>query len=67
MVAVTYGAARVAAGKAEPQAKRADTAAPGKSWFARFVDALIESRMQQARREIANTRPPVALQPGRTR
>ena len=53
MVAVTYGVARVAAGKAEPQAKRADRAAPAKSWFARFIDALIESRMRQARREIA--------------
>jgi hypothetical protein len=53
MVAVTYGVARVTAGKAEPQAKRANRTAPAKSWFARFFDALIESRMQQARRELA--------------
>ena len=44
MVAVTYGVARAAA--------RANTVAPGKTWFARFMDALIEARMQQARREI---------------
>lgn len=55
MVAVTYGAYGVArVSTAEPAAKaaRAKTAAPGKSWFARFMDALIELRMQQARREI---------------
>lgn len=53
MVAVTYGVARLPA--AEPMAKtaRAKTAAPGKSWFARFMDALVESRMQEARRELA--------------
>jgi hypothetical protein len=53
MVAVTYGVARVPA--AEPAAKpaRAKTAAPGKGWFARFMDALMESRMQQAHRELA--------------
>jgi hypothetical protein len=48
MVAVTYGAARIAAAslaaKAQPK---------GKGFFARFWDALIEARMQQARREIA--------------
>jgi hypothetical protein len=53
MVAVTYGVARVTAGKAEPQAKRANRTAPAKSWFARFFDALMESRMRQAHREIA--------------
>jgi hypothetical protein len=43
MVAVPYGVARVSA---EPAAKagRAKTAAPGKRWFARFMDALIEAR-----------------------
>jgi hypothetical protein len=46
MVAVTYGVARVSA-------KAAEKAAPRASWFTRFVDALMESRMQQARREIA--------------
>jgi hypothetical protein len=51
MVAVPYGVARVSA---EPAAKagRAQGAVPRKSWFARFMDALIEARMQQARREI---------------
>jgi hypothetical protein len=51
MVAIPYGVARVSA---EPAAKagRAKTAAPGKRWFARFMAALIEARMQQARREI---------------
>jgi hypothetical protein len=43
MVAVTYG---VAGGRA------AETVAPGKTWLARFMDALSESRVQQARREI---------------
>lgn len=56
MVAVTYDAARAAA--ADPAAKSAtkaapaEAAAPRKSWFARFMDALIEARMQQAHREI---------------
>ena len=52
MVAVTYDVARVPT--AEPVAKvaRAQSAAPRKSWFARFMDALIEARMQQARRQI---------------
>jgi hypothetical protein len=45
MVAVTYGVARV------PKAAR--KAATRKSWLARVMDALIEARMQQARREIA--------------
>jgi hypothetical protein len=57
MVAVTYGVARVPAGKAEPKAeptsKRAQKVAPAKGWFARFLDAVMEARMQQARREIA--------------
>jgi hypothetical protein len=48
MVAVTYGAARIAAAslaaKAQPK---------GKGFFARFWDALIEARMQQAYREIS--------------
>jgi len=46
MVAVTYGVARVPAAQAQ-------AAAPGKGFFARFVDALIESRMHQARRELS--------------
>jgi len=50
MVAVTYGVARGPAGQS---AERAEAAAPRKSWFARVLDAMIEARMQQARREIA--------------
>lgn len=46
MVAVTYGVARV------PAAPTAVAAAPRKGFFARFMDALIESRAAQARREI---------------
>jgi len=45
MVAVTYGTARVAAANT--------AAAPRKPLLTRLMDALIESRMQQARREIA--------------
>lgn len=52
MVAVTYGVARVPARKAA-QAGRADKAGVRKSWFAQLMDAVMESRMQQARREIA--------------
>jgi hypothetical protein len=53
MVAVTYDAARVPAKKVTTKTARAETAAPAKNWFARVMDALIESRMQQAQREIA--------------
>jgi hypothetical protein len=53
MVAVTYDVARVPAGKAAPKAARAETAAPRKPWYVRYMDALIEARTQQARREIA--------------
>jgi hypothetical protein len=49
MVAVTYGVARVSAARA---AERAG-AAPRKSIFARFMDALVESRLQAVHREIA--------------
>lgn len=41
MVAVTYGVVRVSAAEA-----------PRKGWFARFMDALSEARLQQARREL---------------
>lgn len=54
MVAVTYGTsgtARVAARRVV-KAARAE-AAPRKPWYVRFMDALIEARMQQAQREIA--------------
>jgi hypothetical protein len=52
MVAVTYGVAGVASAEATPKTARTQTAAPRKRWFARILDALIEARMQQARREI---------------
>ena len=50
MVAVTYGVARVSAKKT---AERAKAAAPRKGYFARFMDALVESRLQNVHREIA--------------
>jgi len=43
MVAVTYDVARVPA---------TETVAPRKGWFARFMDALIAARLEQAHREI---------------
>lgn len=48
MVAVTYGVARVA----KVAARAAGRATPHKSLFIRFIDALVESRMEQAHREI---------------
>jgi len=53
MVAVTYGVARVSTAEPAAKAERANAAAPRKTWFAHVMDALIESRMQQARRELA--------------
>ena len=50
MVAVAYGSARIAARKA---AKTARAGTARKPWYERFMQALIRSRMQQARREIA--------------
>jgi len=52
MVAVTFDAARVPAAETAPKTGRAETVVPRKNWFARFFDALIEARMEQARREI---------------
>ncbi len=52
MVAVTYGVARVPAAEAAAKTARAPAAAPRKSWYVRVFDALIEARMEQARREI---------------
>ncbi|HKA77568.1 MAG TPA: hypothetical protein VKD19_10720 [Pseudolabrys sp.] len=49
MVAVTYGVARVPAKKAN---ERAQAAAPRKTFLVRFMEALMESRLQQAHREI---------------
>lgn len=57
MVALTYGGARVAGVEstakevAKPVAQTV-AIAPRKAWYARLVDAMIEARMQQARREI---------------
>ena len=48
MVAVTYGVARVP----KVAAKAAAKAPPHKNYFERFFDALVESRMQHAHREI---------------
>jgi len=50
MVAVTYGVARVPANKTT---ERTQAAAPRKSLFARFMDALVESRLQHVQCEIA--------------
>lgn len=50
MVAVTYGAPRVPAADA---IERTQVTASDKSIFTRFMEALMESRLQQARREIA--------------
>lgn len=50
MVAVTYGVVRVPAAKTT---KRAPAAVARKGIFARFVDALVESRLQSVHREIA--------------
>jgi hypothetical protein len=50
MVAVTYGVTGAPAVKA---AERAQGAAPRKNRFARFMDALVASRMQHVHREIA--------------
>jgi hypothetical protein len=66
MVAVTYGVARVA----KESAKTATKAAQQKNLFERFMDALVESRMQQAHREIvrhAHLLPPRALSKGSAR
>lgn len=52
MVAVTFGVARVATAEAASKAGRAQSAVPRKRWYTRLLDALIEARMEQARREI---------------
>jgi hypothetical protein len=52
MVAVTYSVARVPATAPAAKAARGDAAAPRKSWFAHFFEALVKARMEQARREI---------------
>jgi len=50
MVAVTYGVAR---GPAAKSAERTPAAAPRKSFFTRFMNALVVSRLQHVHREIA--------------
>jgi hypothetical protein len=50
MVAVTYGVTRV---PVHQGAKRAPAAAPHKGFFARFMDALVESRLKSVHRDIA--------------
>ena len=67
MVAVTYGVARVPETEKAvgAQAKPAQSASAAKPWYVRMMDAFIEARMQQARREIALharlLRPPYSL------
>jgi len=59
MVAVTYDVARGAAGEVRREAARKAApaaAAPRKPWYVRFMDALMEARMRQARREVARYR-----------
>jgi hypothetical protein len=53
MVALTYGDARLAGVDTAPnEATNTIAAAPRKAWYARLFDAMVEARMQQARREI---------------
>lgn len=54
MVALTYGDARVGTidGAPATAAKTAAPAAPRKAWYVRLFDAMVEARLQQARREI---------------
>jgi hypothetical protein len=51
MAAVTYGVAHVPTTEAVPQSGRR-SADDRKGWFASFMNALMESRQKQARREI---------------
>lgn len=56
MVAVTYGVTAVPAAKPAAKAVKAAEralAAPRKSFFVRFMDALVELRLQAVHREIA--------------
>ena len=56
MVVVTYGVTAVPAAKPAAKAVKAAEralAAPRKSFFVRFMDALVESRLQAVHREIA--------------
>jgi hypothetical protein len=56
MVAATYGIAtadKAPVNAINAKVKYAAKGAPAQSWYVRLFDALIDSRMQQARREIA--------------
>lgn len=52
MVALTYGETRVAGVATAPKKAAIQATAPRKPWYARLFDAMVEARMQQARREI---------------
>ncbi len=52
MVAVTFGIGRVPTVEAASKAGPTQTDAPRKRWYVRVFDALIEARMEKARREI---------------
>ena len=53
MAALTYGDTRVAGVDTAPKpAAKQPAAAPRKAWYLRLFDAMIEARMQQARREV---------------
>ena len=74
MVALTYGDTRVSGVETKnatknatknPVENAATASAPGKSWFARFLTAMMESRMRQAEREIrlyARLSPPLHVE-----
>jgi hypothetical protein len=53
MVAVTYGSARGATSKAKSGKTGATTGKKGKGIFARVFDAIAESQMKRAERELA--------------
>ncbi len=63
MVALTYGDTRVATPESKTAAKKSakTAAAPRQSFFARFMQAMMESRMRQAAREIRLYAPHVRL------
>jgi hypothetical protein len=52
MVAVTYGVARVPAVETAAKVERKEAATPRKSWLARFFQAMMDARLEQARREL---------------
>jgi hypothetical protein len=50
MATITYGRAAIAVPESKPAAKTQRT------WFARFVDRLVEAQMRKAERDIARYR-----------